>query len=71
MDSSGHIIMKLIGVDTPEITNFGVVDVCCMCGSITISGIYEMIDPSEVYFLGENEEFLERFEFNIGILDED
>lgn len=71
MNESGHVVIKLVGVDTPKITNFGVVDICCMCGSITISGIYEMMDPDRVYFLGENEESLERFEFNIGILDEE
>ena len=71
MDESGHILMKLVGVDTPEVTNFGVVDICCMCGSITICGIYQMMDPNKVYFLDENEESLERFEFDIGILDED
>lgn len=71
MDESGHILMKLVGVDTPEVTNFGVVDMCCMCGSITICGIYQMMDPNKVYFLDENEESLERFEFDIGILDED
>jgi hypothetical protein len=42
-----------------------------MCGSITISGIYQMMDPDQVYFLGEKEESLQRFEFDFGILDED
>lgn len=70
MNESGSIMMKLTGVDTPEIIDIGCVEVCCMCGTITIAGIYDMRDPSEVYFLGD--ESSKDFEFNFNnIIEED
>lgn len=71
MNETGHIIMKLIGVDTPEIVTVGNVDICCMCGSMTIAGIYQMIDPTKVYFLDENNNSNHKFEFDFGMLDEE
>lgn len=42
--------MSLSCVDTPEAINLGNVDICCMCRGITVVGIYQMIDPEEIYF---------------------
>ena len=70
MDEHGSITMKLVGVDTPDHISLGNVDVCCMCGQITIAGIYEMLDPTEVYFVGEESDSFNKFEFDFSILDE-
>ena len=59
----GNILMKLTGVDSPEIFKPGSVEVCCMCGTITIAGIYEMRDPKTAYFT--NDGAMRDFEFNI------
>ena len=66
MDDTGNILMKLIGVDVPEKVNTGEVEVCCMCGSLTVCGIYEFKDPSKVYFDsdGNNEFELEMTEYD-------
>jgi hypothetical protein len=50
MDNTGSVMMRLVGVDVPIKINSGSVEVCCMCGGITISGIYEFKDPSDVLF---------------------
>jgi hypothetical protein len=56
MDDTGNVLMRLVGVDVPTKVNTDQVDVCCMCGSLTVSGIYEFKDPSKVYFAdGEGE----------------
>jgi hypothetical protein len=50
MDKGGRILMRLKGVEVPSKVNNGAVEVCAMCGSITIAGIYELKLTSEVYF---------------------
>jgi hypothetical protein len=55
MDEQGHILMKLNGVDVPEKLNTGSVETCCMCGGITVAGIFEMMNPLDVYFLEDDE----------------
>lgn len=55
MDSQGQILMRLVSVDVPEKVNTESVETCCMCGSITIAGIFEMMNPLEVYFLEDSE----------------
>lgn len=50
MDDTGSLIMRLIGVDVPQKINNGEVDICCTCGSLTVSGIYEFKERSEVFF---------------------
>lgn len=47
--------MRLTGVDIPEKHNTSSVDVCCMCGSITVAGIYEMRDPVTVTYQNEDD----------------
>lgn len=54
MDEEGRILMKLVGVDVPNKLNNPSVETCCMCGSITIAGIFEMLKPDDVYFLEDN-----------------
>lgn len=55
VDENGMVLMRLIGVDTPNRLSTEVVETCCMCGSITVSGIFEMRVPNEVYFLEDNQ----------------
>ena len=68
MDDTGNILMRLVGVDVPVKVNNGTVEVCCMCGGLSISGIYEMKDPEAVYFTdnGDNSYELELPEFDLG-----
>ena len=52
--------MRLKGVDVPEKVNNGNVEVCVMCGGITIAGIFELKLTNEVYYLdGSYEESFE------------
>lgn len=69
VDEEGKIMMRLVGVDIPEITKTGNVDVCCMCGSITIAGIYELKDPQKVYFI-EDVSYKD-FEYNFDTIEEE
>lgn len=66
MDQTGSIIMKLIGVDVPIKVNNGSVEVCCTCGGLTVSGIYELKSKDEVDFTddGNNHYELELHEFD-------
>lgn len=70
MNESGSILMRLAGVDTPEIVETGSVEICCMCGSVTIAGIYSMVNPKEVYFL-DGDDSSHDFEFDFGEIEED
>lgn len=71
IDETGRIMIKLVGVDVPEITSVGTVDVCCICGSITIAGIYELYDPQKAYFVYNEEELEHKFELDFGTIEED
>ncbi len=62
MDKTGRIIMRLKGVDVPNKVNNGSVEICAMCGAVTIAGIFEMKLTSEVYFLDQQSP---DFELNI------
>lgn len=55
MNNEGNVLMRLVGVDVPEKVNTGEVEVCCVCGGLTISGIYEFKDPTKVYFSGQSD----------------
>lgn len=59
INEDGKILMRLTGVDVPEKVNTDSVDICGVCGSITVSGIYEFKDPSTVNYLsdGDDNEF--------------
>jgi hypothetical protein len=69
MNEDGQILMKLISVDVPEKVNTESVETCCMCGSITVAGIYQMMNPKEVYFL-EDDELESNFVMSLGDDDE-
>lgn len=56
IDEKGRVMMRLTGVDVPAKINNNSVEVCAMCGSITVAGIYDMKDPSSVDFLDDGEE---------------
>lgn len=68
MDHTGSVLMKLVGVDVPEKINNGEVEVCCMCGGLTVCGIYEFKDPEKVYFTddGKRDFELELNEYDFG-----
>lgn len=59
MDETGNILLRLVGVEVPQKVNTGEVDVCCMCGAITVCGIYEFKDPDKVYFTSDTSESFE------------
>lgn len=69
VDEKGKILMRLKGVDVPDRTNNGNVEVCVMCGSITIAGIFEMKLSNEVYFFSES--FKDSFEAYLENTEED
>lgn len=50
MDDTGNIMMRLKGVDIPENTSLGSVEICCLCGGITVCGIYQLMSPDDTYF---------------------
>lgn len=56
MDAKGKILMRLTGIDVPEKVNNGNVEVCVVCGGLTVAGIFELKLTSEVYFF-ENQDF--------------
>jgi hypothetical protein len=64
INDEGSVIMKLMGVDVPHKVNTGEVEVCCMCGGLTVSGIYEFKDPSKVLF-SDSSEISQGFEIEI------
>lgn len=59
MDEAGHVLVRLVGVDVPIKINSGSVEVCCMCGGLTISGIYELKDPNKIYFTDNGDQKFE------------
>jgi hypothetical protein len=63
IDQTGNIMMKLVGIEVPQKTNTGSVEVCCTCGSITIAGIYEMKNPETVNFTREEE--ADKYEYDL------
>lgn len=70
IDQTGNILMRLTGVDVPQKLNTGTVEVCSLCGCITVSGIYEYIDPKAVFYADEDE-MEEEFIFNLDDSDDD
>lgn len=55
----GKVLMRMTGVDVPEKINTDSVEICGLCGAITVAGIYEFKDPSTVNYLsdGDDNEF--------------
>jgi hypothetical protein len=70
MDENGEILMHLTGVDVPNKVNTETVETCCMCGCLTVAGIFEMRIPTEVYFL-ETDEKDSKFVFSLEDIEED
>jgi hypothetical protein len=60
IDDKGRILMRLKGVDVPEKVNSGNVEVCVVCGGLTVAGIFEFRLVSESYYLDSS--FEESFE---------
>jgi hypothetical protein len=67
IDMTGNILLRLVGVNTPTKLCSGNVDVCGMCGSITIAGIYDLREKDDLPFyedsIGDS--------FEINVLDDD
>jgi hypothetical protein len=70
MNEDGEILMRLTGVDVPKKVNTESVETCCMCGNLTVAGIFEMRTPTEVYFL-ETIEDNDRFVLSLDDTEED
>lgn len=77
MNETGNMLLRLVGVDVPQKVNTGEVDVCCMCGAITVGGIYEFKDADKIHFSKDtNDEFeIEMTDYDLdyfdGTLDEE
>jgi hypothetical protein len=52
VDEKGKILMRLKGVDVPEKVNNGNVEVCVICGGITVAGIFEFKLVDDLYYTG-------------------
>ena len=64
---TGNILLRLVGVNTPTKLCSGNVDVCGMCGSITIAGIYDLREKDDLPFYEDSIED----SFEINVLDDD
>lgn len=53
MDSSGNILMRLKGVPFPKTYSATSVENCSVCNSITIVGIYKLVEPEITFPPGE------------------
>lgn len=69
MDENGRIMLRLTGVGMPETVGAQSVEVCCMCGELTVVGIYVLRDPEIVPYPSDSNE--ERFGFLVGLNSED
>lgn len=69
MDENGRILLRLAGVGVPQIVPSETVEVCCMCGELTVVGIYVLRDAGEVPFPNGGTE--EGFGFLVGLGEED
>jgi hypothetical protein len=69
MDENGRIMLRLTGVGMPETVGTQTVEVCCMCGELTVVGIYVLRDPDVVPYPADEKE--ERFGFIVGLGEED
>ena len=49
VDDKGNIKLRLTGVTTPYFGVRGVVEICTLCGKVTIAGIYDSEEPTVVY----------------------
>lgn len=56
VDDKGNILMRLKGVPTPRQYELGVVETCHKCDSVTICGIYDLVEP-EIQFIDDEEPF--------------
>lgn len=54
MDDKGNILMRLMGVPTPQTYDLQTVEHCDECGSITVVGLYKFKEP-EITFPHQEE----------------
>jgi hypothetical protein len=47
MDESGHMLMKLVEVKIPKKYNLDEPEICSECGSITVAGIFTVVDEKD------------------------
>lgn len=69
IDENGKVIVRLMGVGMPESVSAETVEICCMCGELTVVGIYILRDPDEVPFPQTKD--TEHFDFEVGIMESD
>jgi len=69
MDENGRIMLRLAGVGMPDSVGIQSVEICCMCGELTVVGIYVLRDPEIVPYPIEEKE--ERFGFMVGLNSDD
>lgn len=69
IDEQGRIMLRLAGVNMPDMLRSVSVEVCCMCGELTIVGIYVLRDPEIVPYPEPEDE--KPFGFVIGMNGED
>lgn len=67
IDENGRVIVRLMGVGLPDSVRAESVEICCMCGELTIVGIYILRDPEQVPFPDSIDS--ENFDFEIGIME--
>lgn len=54
MDGEGNILMRLRGIPLPDVYQTSAVENCSQCGSLTVVGIYKLIEP-EIAFPEQDE----------------
>lgn len=50
IDENGRVFVRLVGVGMPATLGTDAVEICCMCGELTVVGIYVLRDPEVVPF---------------------
>lgn len=56
MDENGKVVMRLSGIEIPQKYNTDAIELCSICGGITISGIYLFEEPEIVDYVDEEDE---------------
>jgi hypothetical protein len=52
----GNVVVRLVGIETPDRVITGSTDVCSVCGGITIAGIYELKNESELPYSDDDQD---------------
>jgi hypothetical protein len=71
MNEEGQILMQLSGVDVPEKVNTDSVEICALCGGITVAGIYDKVDPATVDYIRDEDDDSAQFLLNMNDTEDD